>query len=196
MKQNDPKENSGPPPKPKSAGIFAACLALAFGLLIAGVPFATHRRISYLLYYLNWHHWPRWYSINLWILAFGATANYYVRGKNARRFLFAGVPVAILIVTAVCSSCLPALVYRLACLFKILHYSVFRPYCYAPLTDFFSTGTVTGRLLIVPGAGVVLIAAVLFFKRAVRRKKVSDSPLRESCENGQHEKRQNAENNT
>ena len=196
MNQNVPKEDSAPLPKPNSAGIYAACLALAFGLLIAGVPFATHRRISYLLYYLNWFHWPRWYSINLWILAFGAAANYYVRGKKTRRFLFAGVPGAIFVVTAFYSAWLPALVYRLACLFKTLHYSVFRPYFYAPLTEFFSSGTVTGRLFIVPGAGIALIAAVLFFRRAVRRNKNSDSPLRGPCENNQHENRQKAENNT
>lgn len=196
MNQSVPKEDSTPFPRPKSAGIFAACLALAFGILIAGVPFATHRRISYLLYYLNWYHWPRWYSINLWILAFGAAANYFARGKKVQRFLFAGVPVAIFAVTAVYSSCLPALVYRLTCLFKTVHYSVFRPYIYAPLTEFFSSGTVTGRLFIVPGAGIALIAAVFFFRRAVRRNKDSDSPLGESCENGQHENRQNARNNT
>ena len=94
------------------------------------------------------------------------------------------------------SSGLPALVYRLTCLFKTVHYSVFRPYIYAPLTEFFSSGTVTGRLFIVPGAGIALIAAVFFFRRAVRRNKDSDSPLGESCENGQHENRQNARNNT
>lgn len=179
MNQNLPKENSTVFQKPKSTGVFAACLALAFGLLIAGVPFVAPRRIGYLLYYLNWYHWPRWFSINLWILAFGAAANYFVRTKRVRRVLFAGILGAIFAVTATCSAWLPTWIYRLNCLFKTVRYSVFRPYFYAPLTELFSSGTVTGRLFIVPASFLATLAFILFWRRTFGRNKGSDSSPQE-----------------
>lgn len=155
--------------KAKWKAVFAASLALLAGLLIIGSSFATPRRISYLLYYLNWYHWPHWYSVNLWILAVGAAVNYLVRGKWARRLLLTVVLAAFFTVTAFYSVWFHTLTYWIYCLLIIIHYSVFRPYFYAPLTELFSSGTVTWRLFIVPGIVLAVIGFLLFCRSAFSR---------------------------
>ena len=169
MNRNAGNENSATLRNEKWKVVFAASLALLAGLLIIGSSFATPRRISYLLYYLNWYHWPRWYSINLWILAVGAAVNYLVRGKKARRFLFTGVLAAFFAVTALYSAWFHTLIYWIYCLLIMFHYSVFRPYFYTPLTELFSSGTVTWQLFIAPGIGLAMIGLILFCRSAFSR---------------------------
>lgn len=134
--------------------------------IIAGT-YLNPRSISYILYYLNWYHWPRWYSANLWILAVGAAVNYFVHRKNIRVFLYVCILGAIFIVTAIYSSWLHVLLHRTFCLLNVFHYTVFRPYFYAPLVELFSNGTVTLRLFIAPVTGLVLVSLVLIFRYVI-----------------------------
>ena len=169
MNRNVGNEGSTILRKSKLKGMLAVSMPLLAGLVIIGSFFATSRRISYLLYYLNWYHWPRWYSVNLWILAVGGAVNYLVRGKWARRFLFTGALAAFFTVTALNSVWFHTLIYRIHCLLIMFHYSVFRPYFYAPLTELFSSGTVTWRLFIAPGIGLAIIGLILFYHGAFSR---------------------------
>lgn len=144
-------------------------------LMIAG-SYLNSRRISYLLYYLNWYHWPRWYSINLWILALGAAVNCFVQRKNVRIILYVGILGTISIVTALNSTWLHIMVHRTFCLFKVIYYSVFRPYFYAPFVELFSNGTVTARLFIAPVSALGLVTLILVCRYVIRRSLKNKQP--------------------
>ena len=120
-----------------------AAFAIAAGLLVLLFSCATTRQVSCLLYYLNWHHWPWWYSLNLWVVALGAVLKCFVRRGKLRLILYSLVSFAILCVTAVCSDWLHPLSHRVFCFFKSFYYSVLRPYLYAPVTEFFSAGVIS-----------------------------------------------------
>lgn len=167
MNRNTAKERLTPPDKPK--GVPWVLLALAFGLFIIGGSFMTSRRASYLSYYLNWFHWPYWYSVNLWILAVGASVNRFIQKKKARNIVLAAVLGSVFIVTALNSAWLHALAYRAFCLLESFHYSVFRPYFYAPITELFSSGSLSGRLFVAPGSAFGLIVVLLVCRYAIRR---------------------------
>ena len=139
-------------------------------LLIAG-SYLNSRSYSYLFYYMNWYHWPRWYSINLWILAIGTALICFVHKKNIRVSLCAGILGAISIVTALYSTWLHTPVHRIFCIFKVFYYSVFRPYFYAPFVELFYNGTVTARLFIAPVSALGLVTLILVCRYANRRRK-------------------------
>lgn len=138
--------------------------------------YLNSRNISYFLYYMNWNHWPRWYSVNLWILALGAAMNNFVQRKNERVILYSGVLGSVSIVTAVNSIWLHILIYRIFCLFKLLYHSVLRPYFYAPFVELFSSGKVTGRLFIAPISALGFLTILLICQYIIRRGKEKAKP--------------------
>ncbi len=117
--------------------------ALLFAVfLLAACSYLNSRNLSYACYYLNWRYWPRWYSVNLWALAFGTAVYYFVRGKKSRYFLYAGVLLAISVVTVLYSEWLHLLIGKVSGPLRSFHYSVFRPFFYTPLTELFYNGTI------------------------------------------------------
>ncbi len=138
-------------------------------ILLVVCSYLNPRNMSYICYYLDWRHWPRWYSANLWILALGAAVNYFVQRKKNRYFLYAGVLLAFSVITVLYSDWLHILIGKMSSPVRSFHYSVFRPYFYAPLTDLFYSGTVTGRLFILPVSVLGLVAAILFCRHAFHR---------------------------
>ena len=169
MNQKPADERLDPTERPRLRyWSWKTAVLLAVFLLVA-CSYLNPRRMSYVCYYLDWCHWPRWYSVNLWALAFGAAAHYFIQRGKVRYFLYAGVLGTVCVVTVLYSAWLHLLIDRANSLVRLFCYSVFRPYFYAPFIEYFSNGTKSGRLLIAPVTAFGLIAAILFCRHIIRR---------------------------
>ena len=169
MNQNPDNEHLDPIKRPRFRFWSWKVAVLLAVILLVVCSYLNPRSMSYVCYYLDWRHWPRWYSANLWILALGADVNYVVQRKKTRYFIYACVLLVISVVTVLHSVWLHILIDKVSSPIRSFHYSVFRPYFYAPLTDLFYNGTVTGRLLIVPVSVLGLITVILFCRHAFHR---------------------------
>ncbi len=158
MNQNAAERGENPVTKMKSRGAFGTFSAITIGALIIVASIATSRRVSYLLYYLNWHHWPWWYAVNLWIVATGTVINCFINRSRARRILCMVVLTAVLCVTFIYSDCLHPLSYRTFCFFKSFYFTILRPHLYTPVTEFFSGGGISISFFIF--LAVILVAGL------------------------------------
>lgn len=176
MDQSSGVENLISLKKKKSKSLFTAFVIIASGFLVEVFSVATSRQISCLLYYFNWHHWPWWYALNLWIVAIGAVMNSFVLQGERRFILQAFVFTAVLCVTGVCSDWLHPFSYRIFCFFKWFYFSVVRRYLYTPVTEFFSCGFVS--ILLFSVLVLLLLVGALVLWRRCR----NGSPRKESRE--------------
>lgn len=161
---------------------FGLAALLFIGLLLLAASHVTSRDISYLLYYLNWCHWPWWYAINLWIVAVGCLLARFVVRRKMRYSLYAITLIAVTAVTAACSEWGRPLLFWGQGLFNRFYLSIIRPYFYAPVTNFFSDGTVSWQLVILPVAVSVLIVLILIGRHSNPKARNNGSKTEEGAE--------------
>ena len=181
MNRNETAVRVPPTTKMKSRGAFVSSFVFTFGIVIAAVSVLTTRRTSYLLYYLNWHHWPWWYAVNLWIIAAGAILNCFIERHKARRILSVVSFFAVTCVTLVYSDWLHPVSNRVFCYFKTFYFTIVRPNLYTPLTEFFSGGGVSSKLFFIPAtaAAVGSVFLVFLMRSIILRKNDKSVPEQE-----------------
>lgn len=167
-------------------GIFIVIYLLALLYNFLG----TSRNVGLALYYLNGHHWPWWYGLNLWIIAAGSVFSCFVTRRRTRYRIYAAALTAAAAVTITHISPFYPFFLHLYNTFIIQTGRFYRaalvPWFYVPVTDFFTDGTVSGRLFIVPAAAILLIGALLDWNRRI--KKESKTPNQDQEQN--HERDQ------
>ncbi|MGI5831645.1 MAG: hypothetical protein ACOX6D_03825 [Thermoguttaceae bacterium] len=151
--------------------MFWVLAALPVVLIALAATYLTTRNISYLLYYLNWHHWPWWYAANLWILAVGTLFARFVGSRKIRLSLYVIMFVGIALITAFYSVWLHDLFYCVLGLFRLFYISVLCSLFYVPIANFFSDGVISWRLFVVPAAVLGLVTLILIRRNTKRRKK-------------------------
>ena len=182
MNRNVPDQKSPPLKKSRYASLFWFFIAIVVGILSLCFSFMSKRQTSYLLYYLDWRQWPRWYSVILWIVAIGSVLNIFVLCRKTRVFLWTMILIAVVCITCIFSDTFHPISYHLFHFFKSFFFLIIRPYLYAPVTDFFAEGTVSLRLFSLSIPLIVLWGLILLKHRCIKMSKTKIPSEREHDE--------------
>jgi hypothetical protein len=163
----------------KSSHVFWIIFGLVIALLLWVAFYGSSRNISLLLYYFNWRHWPWWYALNLWMIAFGTILVHLVRRRKFSFYVNLIMLIAVMSVTITYSEWIHTFAYRTRNRFGILYRTIVVPFFYAPVTDFFTDGTVSGRLFIVPIGALAFIALLLRWNYRIKNVKRRGTQIKE-----------------
>ena len=143
-------------------------LLLGGALMCWGLSLFPARVFSYLFYYLDCRYWPKWYSINLWTAAVTVLIAMFIRRRKVRRVLYTVGAAVIAAVTCFFSVWVHALFRWARGAGFFLYDRLIVRYVSGPVSDLFSEGTVSWRLLTLPVLFLLAAGAGVFY---CRRKK-------------------------
>ena len=162
--------------KPKTAIRIIITVVVILYLFAMWIAFyGSSRSISLLLYYFNWRHWPWWYALNLWLIILGGVLILCFQNQRLSCLIRLAILLVVSTITFVYSTWIHTLLYLIRNTVHSLYQTVIIRSFYAPVTDLFTDGTVSGRLFITPSVALIFIVSLLIWNQRMKKRSKIDN---------------------